>query len=49
MTNSIMAQLFAQKIILGLGKMTFAQVPRLLKEQVKMILIESGMGYLAHE
>ena len=47
MTNSIMAQLFAQRIILG--KMTFAQVPRLLKEPVKMILIESGMGYLAHE
>lgn len=47
MTNSIMAQLFAQKIILG--KMTFAQVPRMLKESVKMILIESGMAYLVHE
>lgn len=42
-----MATLFAQRIILG--KMTFAQVPRLLKESVKMILIESGMGHLARE
>ena len=46
MANSVMATLFAQKIILG--KMTFAQVPRLLKDQVKMILIENAVGYLAN-
>lgn len=45
--TSVMAALFAQRIILG--KMTYAQVPRLLKDQVKMILIENAMGYLAKE
>jgi len=41
-----MATLFAQRVILG--KMTFAQVPRLLKDQVKMILVENALGYLAN-
>ena len=36
----MIAMLWAQKIMLG--KKTFAQVPRLLKDQVKEILIESG-------
>ena len=40
----MMAMLWAQKIILG--KKTFADVPRLLKEQVKEILIESGLDEL---
>lgn len=40
----MMAMLWAQKIILG--KKTFDQVPRLLKEQVREILIESGLEEL---
>ena len=36
----MMAMLWAQQIMLG--KKTFAQVPRLLKESVKEILIDSG-------
>lgn len=43
----MMAMLWAQKIILG--KKTFDQVPRLLKEQVKEILIESGVEELITE
>lgn len=43
----MMAMLWAQKIILG--KNTFAQVPKLLKDQVKEILEESGLGELAAE
>lgn len=43
----MMAMLWAQKIILG--KKTFAEVPRLLKEQVKEILIESGLEELVTE
>lgn len=43
----MMAMLWAQKIILG--KKTFGQVPRLLKEQVKEILIESGVEELITE
>lgn len=43
----MMAMLWAQKIMLG--KKTFADVPRLLKEQVREILIESGVGELAKE
>lgn len=43
----MMALLWAQKIMLG--KKTFAEVPRLLKEQVKEILAESGMADLAEE
>ena len=42
-----MAMLWAQKIILG--KKKYSDVPRLLKEQVKEILIESGMGELITE
>ena len=43
----MMAMLWAQKIMLG--KKTFAEVPRLLKEQVREILIESGVPELAEE
>lgn len=45
--DTMMAMLWAQKIILG--KKTFAQVPRLLKDQVREILIESGMEELIVE
>lgn len=41
----MMAMLWAQQIMLG--KKKFEDVPRLLKEQVKEILIDSGMGELA--
>ena len=43
----MMAMLWAQQIILG--KKTFTQVPRLLKEQVKEILIDSGCEDLITE
>jgi len=43
----MMAMLWAQQIMLG--KKTFKQVPRLLKEQVKEILIDSGMEELVTE
>ncbi len=45
--TDMMAMLWAQKIMLG--KKTFDQVPRLLKEQVREILIESGMEDLITE
>lgn len=45
--SDMMAMLWAQKIMLG--KKTFDQVPRLLKEQVREILIESGMEELITE
>lgn len=45
--DTMMAMLWAQKIILG--KKTFAEVPRLLKEQVKEILQESGLEELGQE
>lgn len=45
--DTMMAMLWAQKIILG--KKTYDQVPRLLKEQVKEILIESGVEELITE
>lgn len=45
--DTMMAMLWAQKIILG--KKTFAQVPCLLKDQVREILIESGMEELIVE
>lgn len=45
--ETMMAMLWAQKIILG--KKTFADVPKLLKEQVKEILIESGLEELASD
>ena len=40
----MMAMLWTQQIMFG--KKTFAQVPRLLKEQVREILIDSGMESL---
>lgn len=43
----MMAMLWAQQIMLG--KKTFSQVPRLLKEKVKEILIDSGMEELIEE
>ena len=43
----MMAMLWAQQIMLG--KKTYSQVPRLLKEQVKEILIDSGMEELVTE
>lgn len=43
----MMAMLWAQQIMLG--KKTYAQVPRLLKEKVKEILIDSGMEELVAE
>lgn len=45
--KEMMAMLWAQQIMLG--KKTYTQVPRLLKEQVKDILIDSGMEELAKE
>ena len=45
--DEIMAMLWAQQIMLG--KKTFKDVPRLLKEQVKQILIDSGMEDLIVE
>lgn len=45
--DGMMAMLWAQKIMLG--KKTFAEVPRLLKDQVKEILIESGLEKLVTE
>lgn len=45
--REMMAMLWAQKIMLG--KKNFADVPRLLKEQVREILIESGLEELANE
>lgn len=41
----MMAMLWAQQIMLG--KKKFEDVPRLLKESVKEILVDSGMGELA--
>jgi len=43
----MMAMLWAQKIMLG--KKTFSQVPKLLKDQVREILEESGLAELAAE
>ena len=43
----MIAMLWAQQIMLG--KKTFAQVPRLLKDQVREILIDSGMEELIIE
>ena len=43
----MMAMLWAQQIMLG--KKTYAEVPRLLKEKVKEILIYSGMEELITE
>lgn len=43
----MMAMLWAQQIMMG--KKTYRQVPRMLKEQVKEILIDSGMEELVTE
>ena len=43
----MMAMIWAQQIMLG--KKTYAQVPRLLKENVGEILIDSGCEELATE
>ena len=43
--KEMMAMLWAQQIMLG--KKTFEQVPRLLKDKVKEILEDSGMGDFA--
>lgn len=40
----MMGMLWAQQIMLG--KKEYKDVPRLLKEQVKEILVDSGMGEL---
>lgn len=45
--ETMMAMLWAQQIMLG--KKTFAQVPKLLKEKVKEVLIDSGMEELVQE
>ena len=45
--KEMMAMLWAQQIMLG--KKTYEQVPRLLKEKVKEILADSGMDELVDE
>lgn len=45
--DTMMAMLWAQQIMLG--KKTYAQVPKLLKEKVKEVLIDSGMEELVQE
>ena len=45
--DDMMAMLWAQQIMLG--KKVYSQVPRLLKEKVKEILIDSGMEELVTE
>ena len=43
----MLAMLWAQQIILG--KKTFAQVPKLLKDRVREILEDSGFGSLCDD
>lgn len=45
--ETMIAMLWCQQIILG--KKTFKQVPKLLKEQVRQLLIDSGMEELIIE
>lgn len=45
----MMAMLWAQQIMLGKPGYTFAKVPRLLKDKVREILVDSGMEELAGE
>lgn len=45
--EDMMAIIWAQQIMLG--KKTYAQVPRLLKEKVREILIDSGCEELVTE
>lgn len=44
-SEMMMAMLWAQQIMLG--KRTFDEVPRLLKEKVRELLEDSGVGELA--
>ena len=44
-SEGMMAMLWAQQIMLG--KRTFDEVPRLLKEKVRELLEDSGVGELA--
>ena len=43
--EDMMAMLWARQIMLG--KKTFAQVPAKLREQVRELLVDSGVGELA--
>lgn len=43
----MMAMFFAQRVILG--KTAYADVPKVLKPQVKALLEESGLGELVTE
>jgi hypothetical protein len=45
--KTMMAMLWTNQILLG--KKTYAQVPRLLKEQVKELLIDAGYEHLVTE
>lgn len=45
--KEMMAMLWAQQIMLG--KKTYGQVLRLLKDKVKEVLEDSGMGELAND
>ena len=45
--ETMMAMLWAQQIMIG--KKTYAQVPKLLKEKVKEVLIDSGCEELVTE
>ncbi len=45
--EDMMAMLWAQQIMLG--KKTYTQVPRLLKDKVKEVLIDSGCEDLVTE
>ena len=45
--EDMMTMIWAQQIMLG--KKTFAQVPRLLKEKVREVLIDSGCEDLVTE
>ena len=45
--QEMMAMLWAQQIMLG--KKTYAQVPRLLREKVREILMDSGCEELVTE
>ena len=45
--EDMMAMLWAQQIMLG--KKTFAQVPRLLRDKVREILVDSGCEDLVTE
>ena len=46
-SETMMAMLWCQQILLG--KKTFTQVPKLLKAQVRELLIDSGYPELAEE